>query len=1017
MFIVPVRDESSLMATSAFLQEPDSQTIEQAFGQAFALHQAGQLEDAVRAYLSILQTRPNHPEANYHLGTLAVQTNHFAAALPYFNAALDADPTRGQFWLGYIDALFQAGQQEDAQQVLALARRQGLQGDAVDALAARLDSAQPPEQSTTRHPQASMEAAPVASARKPAAHKKKQPGPRELDTLLASFHEGRYAEAANLARSMTEHFPQHAFGWKTLGVVYMQLGRCTDALEPMKKAAALSPNDVEAHYNLGVTLQGLGRPQEAEASYRRALRINPQYADALCNLGVTLRNLGHLEEAEKNLQKAVRIKPDYAEAHNNLSATLKELGRLDEAEASCRQALQLQLHNAAAHSNLGNILQALGRLDEAEASYRRALEINPGFAEAHSNLGNVLQELDRLEEAEASYRRALEIKPDYAEVHSSLGVVLQALGQMEQAKASYLQALEIRPDYANAHNNLGTILQKQGQMGQAEACYRRALEIDPYNIKALESLGNLLQERDLLNEAEACYQRLLKINPEDAAAHFQLGRISSQAGYFEDAEISYRRALQIMPDSITAHCNLANTLLNLCRPDEAGVSFRRALDLAPDMASSYSNLLYYLALNEKTDTKLIFLEHCRFGERFEAPLRAHWPRHTHSRDPERCLRIGFVSGDFYNHAVANFIEPVLTQLAGYPQLSLHAYYNNSINDEVTQRLRGNFAHWHPIDGLTDEELASRIGADGIDILIDLSGHTARNRLLAFARKPAPIQASWMGYPGTTGLNAVDYYLADRFLLPPGQFDNQFTEKIASLPANVPFLPCEFAPAVNALPALSNGHMTFGSFNRPNKLSREVIALWSRLLQALPDSRMLLGAMPTDGQPDTLIEWFAKEGVARERLDFHPRSSMEDYLRLHLQVDLCLDTFPYNGGTTTHHALWMGVPTLTLAGAGAPGRAGVAILYQAGLQDFAVEDADDFVARGLYWSKNPGALDKLRSGLRAHLSQSPLRKPEICAAGLERALRTMWRRWCEGMPAESFEVHLRDVAGTIEDAIK
>ncbi|MBI3432853.1 MAG: tetratricopeptide repeat protein [Hydrogenophilales bacterium] len=1005
------------MATSAFLQQPEAQTIEQALGQAVALHQAGQLEDAARRYLALLQAQPNHPEANYHLGILAVQTNHFAAALPYFNAALDADPTRGQFWLGYIDALSQAGQQEDARQVLALARRQGLQGDEVDALAARLDSAQPPEPSTTGHRRPPREAMPVASARKSASHKKKQPSPRELDTLLAAFREGRHAEAVALARTMTEQFPQNEFGWKTLGVVYMQLGSCADALEPMKKAAALSPNDVEAHYNLGVTLQGLGRPQEAESSYRRALRINPHYADALCNLGVTLRNLGHPEEAEKNLRKAVRIKPDYAEAHNNLGATLKDLGRLDAAEASCRQALQLQPHNAAAHSNLGNTLQTLGRLDEAEASYRRALEINPSFTEVLGNLGNVFQELGRMEDAEASYRRALEIKPDYVEAHSSLGVVLQKLGQIEQARISYLRALEIRPEYANAHNNLGSIFQEQDQLGLAEACYRRALEIEPYNIKALENLGKLLHEQDLLNEAEACYQRLLKINPEDATAHFQLGRIFSHVGHFEDAEISYQRVLQIMPDSITAHCNLANTLLSLCRPDEAGVSFRRALDLAPDMANSYSNLLYYLALNEKTDAKLLFLEHCRFGEQFEAPLRAHWPRHTHSKDPERCLRIGFVSGDFYNHAVANFIEPVLTQLAGYPQLSLHAYYNNLVIDNVTQRLRGHFAHWHPIVGLSDAALAEKISADGIDILIDLSGHTAKNRLLTFARKPAPIQASWIGYPGTTGLHAVDYYLADRFLLPPGQFDDQFTEKIARLPANVPFLPYELAPVVNALPALSNGYMTFGSFNRPNKLSREVIALWSKLLRALPDSRMLLGAMPTDGKPDALVEWFENEGVARERLDFHPRSNMENYLRLHHQVDICLDTFPYNGGTTTHHALWMGVPTLTLAGAGTPGRVGVAILSQAGLPDFGVEDAEYFVARGVYWSENLVALDKLRSSLRDHLSQSPLRKPEIIAAGLERALRTMWRRWCEGMPAESFEVHLHDVTSATEDADK
>lgn len=1002
------------MATSVFVQQPESQTIEQALGQAVALHQARQLEDAAKRYLAILQAQPNHPEANYHLGILAVQTNHFAAALPYFNAALDADPTRGQFWLGYLDALSRAGQQEDARQVLALARQQGLQGDEVDALAARL--AQPPVQPITGHRQASMEAVPVASAIKPAPHKKKHPGPRELDTLLATFHAGRYAEAVTLARTMTERFPQHAFGWKTLGVVYMQLGRHADALEPMEKAAALSQNDVEAHYNLGVTLQGLDRLQEAESSYRRALRINPHYADAHCNLGVVLRNLGNLDEAEKTLRKAVRIKPDYAEAHNNLSATLKDLGRLDEAEASCRQALQLQPHNAAAHNNQGNICQTLGRLGEAEACYRRALEINPDYAEAHSNLGNTLQETGRLEEAEANFRQALQISPDEANTHNNLGITLQELGRLDEADAHFQMALHIKPDDARTHDNRANLLCYLGRLNEAEAGYRKALQIAPEDARIYANLGELLRRIGRTNEAELSFRRALEISPDDVKMRINLGLTLQDRGLLDKAEACFRSIVQTQPDNAGAISQLGVILLSLGRPDEALASFRQAVQIGPNYASLHDNLLYGLALSA-ADAKSVFSEHARFGEQFERPLRPHWPKHSNIRDPERCLQIGFVSADFYDHAVASFIEPVLTHLSRHPQLSLHAYYNNLIIDNVTQRLQGHFAHWHPIARLTDAALAEKISADAIDILIDLSGHTANNRLLTFARKPAPVQASWIGYPGTTGLNAVDYYLADRFVLPPGRFDDQFTEKIARLPANAPFLPCELAPAVNALPALSNGHMTFGSFNRPNKLSREVIALWSKLLRALPDSRMVLGAMPTYGQPDTLIEWFEKEGIARERLDFHPRSSMEDYLRLHHQVDICLDTFPYNGGTTTHHALWMGVPTLTLAGAGTPGRVGVAILSQFGLRDFGVEDANDFVARGLYWSKNLVALEKLRSDLREHLSQSPLRKPEIIAAGLEGALRTMWRRWCAGLPAESFEVPLDEVANTTLDTRK
>jgi predicted O-linked N-acetylglucosamine transferase (SPINDLY family) len=353
--------------------------------------------------------------------------------------------------------------------------------------------------------------------------------------------------------------------------------------------------------------------------------------------------------------------------------------------------------------------------------------------------------------------------------------------------------------------------------------------------------------------------------------------------------------------------------------------------------------------------------------------------------------------------VASFFEPVLAHLAGYPQLSLHAYYNHTVEDSVTRRLREHLAHWHPIVGLSDAALAQKIREDGIDILIDLSGHTDKHRLLSFVRKPAPVQVSWMGYPGTTGLNAMDYYLADRYYLPPGQFDDQFTEKIVRLPASAPFLPFADAPPVNALPALSNGFLTFGSFNRMNKLNQPVIALWSQLLRALPNARMVLGAMSQVGENNTLIEWFAQEGVGQERLSFHPKCQMKDYLGLHHQVDLCLDTFPYSGGTTNCHALWMGVPTLTMVGNTPASRVGAILPSHVGLEAFVAHDKREFVEKGLHWAAQITELAIIRDELRGRFRQSAVGRPDIIAAALERALRTMWQRWCVGLPAESFEV--------------
>ena len=401
----------------------------------------------------------------------------------------------------------------------------------------------------------------------------------------------------------------------------------------------------------------------------------------------------------------------------------------------------------------------------------------------------------------------------------------------------------------------------------------------------------------------------------------------------------------------------------------------------------------------------LFAAHRQFGEHFEKPLCAVWPRLLNHPDPDRSLRVGFVSGDFCNHSVARYIEPVFKRLAEFADLELHAYANNPGEDAVTQRLRGYVQNWHAVASLSDSELSEKIACEGIDILIDLSGHTARNRLYTFARKPAPIQASWCGYPGTTGLQGIDYYLVDRHFLPRGQFDRYFSEKLVYLSALTPFLPEPSAPLVNDLPALATGSLTFGSFARLGKINAATLGMWSQLLLALPESKLLVGAVtPVGGGPTRLIEQLAALGVARERLILHPRCGLDEYLTLHQQVDICLDTYPFTGLTTSNHALWMGVPVLTIAGPTPPARQGAWIMEQLGLQAFVATDTADFVQKGVYWSNHLAELATVRATLRSRWLQSDSRNPDKIAAGLAAALRHMWRRWCAGLPAESFEIN-------------
>ncbi|MDM0030636.1 tetratricopeptide repeat protein [Variovorax sp. J22P271] len=818
-----------------------AQALDESLRLAMNFHRAGQLEHAETLYRGILDALPQHAQANYGLARLAVRAGQASQSLPHFAAALKAQPDNPNYRLGCIDALMQADQIDVAQEMLASALNDGLQGEVVEALGRQLEVRTQIARSI-RDTQAPAKAAPAPrpQAASTPASRKAQPSPRDLGLLATCASRKDHAQVKALARSLTHRFPRHGAAWKALGVAVCSEDGPQEALQPMATAASLLPQDGDAHFNLALTLASVGRRKEAEASFRRALEIDPM--------------------------------------------------------------------SAKTHCTLGWMLQAQARLFEAELHCRRALEIAPSYVEAYLELGAILKNMQRPQEAEASYRKALEIDP------------ARALG----------------------HNRLGLLLLEQDRWAEAEAAFRCALAADP------------------------------------------------SQGY--------------------PYTNLGAALGAQGRQAEADASYRKALQLQPDDHNSHSALLYSLSLGQSLGPAALFAEHRRFGEQFETPLRAAWTPHDGSRDPDRPLQVGFVSGDLYNHAVASFLEPVLQHLVGDSALVLHAYSTRrAAEDHVSQRLRGYVRHWHAAGGLDDAELAAKVRADGIDILIDLSGHTADNRLPAFARRPAPLQVSWMGYPGTTGLESMDYYLCDPFMLPPGRFDSQFSEKLVYLPANAPFLPLAESQPVNDLPALRAGHMTFGSFNRLNKISRDVVAVWAQLLRAVPTSRMLFGAMSGQENCDALIGWFSEEGIARQRLDFHQRCAMPQYLALHHQVDLCLDTFPYNGGTTTLHALWMGVPTLTLAGATMAGRVGAGVLGHVGLEEFIAPDAAAFEAQGAAWAQRLPELAQLRAGLRDRFAQSAIGQPALIASGLQQALRTMWQRWCAGLPAASFEAG-RDQGG-------
>jgi predicted O-linked N-acetylglucosamine transferase (SPINDLY family) len=686
--------------------------------------------------------------------------------------------------------------------------------------------------------------------------------------------------------------------------------------------------------------------------------------------------------------------------------------------------------------------QLAGKLDLAAQMYRAILQAAPQHAAANHCLGMLLVQSQRPAEGLPNLIAALAVDPQvadywlgYLEALLLAGRTGEAKDMLARARQHGLQGRSVEefaarlngkllpptaagnPDPANqrrARRTAGRLETKvlaqlkQRNFAAAQISARALTRQFPELGIGWKILGALLAADGHANEALAALREATRRLPKDAEAFCNLGAMLTKLERFEEAGAVLKNAIAIDPEFDDSYLQLGFVYASREKFAEAETMFRRAVaDSRPgdnvqnDMR--HSSLVFLLSHNPAVQAEELFKEHRAIGSWLEGPLGPVRPKFSNERRPERPLKVGIVSGDLKNHAVASFIEPVLAQLRDRKGLELHAYYNNEIEDEATHRMRACFAQWHAVNALTDLELVKLIKANAIDLLIDLSGHTTFNRLRAFALKPAPIQVSWLGYPGTTGLQAMDYYLADEHFLPPGQFEASFTEKIAYLPAAWTFKPYADSPPVSRLPALDAGFVTFGSFNRLGKINPLTVRLWSRLLRETPSSIMILAGIPLDERRQSLLELFNAEGIVSERVAFFPRSDMGTYLTLHNQVDICLDAFPYTGGTTTNHALWMGVPTLTLAGQTPASRQCAANLSHLGLEGFTAEDPDDFVRKGLRWSTQIAALAEVRRGLRERWLNSPLRQPETVASGLDAALRHMWRRWCKDQPARSFSI--------------
>jgi protein O-GlcNAc transferase len=698
---------------------------------------------------------------------------------------------------------------------------------------------------------------------------------------------------------------------------------------------------------------------------------------------------GNMATAERLATELTRKFPDHAFGWKALAAIADRTGRLDVAAASLREAIRLEPEDADTNFGLGNALYGLGRLGEAEGGYREAVRLQPNHAAAHCNLGNTLKDLGRPREAEDCYRTAIRVGPDIAVAHFNLANVLKDLDRPAEAEASYRDAIRLMPDLAEAHYNLGNTLKELERPDDAEAGYREAIRIKPDHIDARNNLGNVFRESGRLPEAEAAYREAIRLKPDYADAHANLGIALHHLGRLREAEASYREAIRLDPDHAEARSNLGVTLGELGCVGEAEASYREALRLKPDAAAIRSNLLFCLNGAEPYAPDAALAEAKRYGSIVSSRAVPKFPSwNASARDAK--MRIGFVSGDLRNHPVGYFLEGLVANL-DRNAFELFAFPTGPKTDELTSRLKPHFRSWISLCGKSDRAAAATIHAQAIHVLLDLSGHTAENRLPVFAHKPAPVQASWLGYFATTGLPEMDYFLGDPHVCPASE-DRNFTERLWRLPATwLCLTPPDATIPVGAQPALRDGHATFGCFGNLAKMGDPVVKTWAEILARVPDSKLFLKSKQlADGSVVAATKRrFQAHGIPGDRLILEGPSPRSAYLEAYNRVDLVLDTFPHPGGTTSSEALWMGVPVLTLAGARFLSRLGESIARNVGLEDWIAADPEAYVRKAAAFAADLRGLAAIRATLRERALRSPLFDARRFAADFGAALSEMY----------------------------
>ena len=820
-----------------------------------------------------------------------------------------------------------------------------------------------------------------------------------MKDAVAAQRRGALAEAKRLYAAVLKIDPVNAAAFGNLAIIAAQQGDLVAAERLMRREIELRPDYPASHNNLGSLLQQQARPADAIVAHRQAIKLNPNYAEAHFALGNALGQLGRLDEAMEAYQSAIKTRREFPEAHTNIGVLLQTKGRLDQAASAYREAIALRPAYAEAQFNLGTVLHRMHELEAAEAAYRRTISLDPAVAIVHNNLGTVLKDQGRLDAALAAFDDAIRLNPDYAEAFYNSATVLQQQERAEEALAAYARAIALRKDYPDAINNAGIVLQELGRAGEAIELYRRLLEQTPAHADACNNIGTALLAEGRADEARVAFEQALTHKPDFPEAFYNLGNVCRERGDLTGAIAAYRNALRLRPEYADAFSQLVYHRAQACDWDnheadqEALVEkVRRGVRVPP---------FYLLSTPASASDQLL----C--ARQWIRPVRPP-PKDVFDHRPvagRQRIRLGYLSGDFHQHATAQLMAELFEQ-HDRARFEVLAYSYGPVDDSpMRARLASAFDRMVDIGALSHREAARTIHADEVDILIDLKGYTHHARPAISAYRPAPVQVSYLGYPATMGADFIDYIIVDRFVVPPNQ-QPFFSERLVHLPGSyqVNDRKREVAGAGPSrrdwgLPADA---LVFCSFNNSYKISPAIFDIWMRLLRLVPGSVLWL-LETNDLVKDNLRLEAGKRGVEAGRLIFAPVVSPAEHLGRHRHADLFLDTLPCNAHTTASDALWAGLPVLTCRGGTFAGRVAGSLLMATGMPELVTGSLDDYEGTALALARDPQRLRTLRNKLEKNRDTAALFDLPRSTANIEAAYERMWQTWSSGQEPAAFSI--------------